>query len=126
MTIVNTETIPGRNVVEVKGLVQGNTVRAKNIGRDIAAGLKNMVGGELKGYTELLTESRREAMSRMIAQAEALGANAVVNPTRESLNFRPKCRFQTVANIRRHRQSENFRHRSSTGRHRKSRRSALR
>ena len=56
-----------------------NTVRAKNIGRDIAAGFKNMVGGELKGYTELLTESRREAMSRMIAQAEALGANAVVN-----------------------------------------------
>ena len=49
------------------------------LGRDIAAGLKNMVGGELKGYTELLTESRREAMSRMIAQAEALGANAVVN-----------------------------------------------
>ena len=79
MTIVNTETIPGKNVVAVKGLVQGNTVRAKNIGRDIAAGFKNMVGGELKGYTELLTESRREAISRMIAQAEALGANAVVN-----------------------------------------------
>jgi uncharacterized protein YbjQ (UPF0145 family) len=79
MTIVNTETIPGKTVVEVKGLVQGNTVRAKNIGRDIAAGFKNMVGGELKGYTELLTESRREAMTRMIAQAEALGANAVVN-----------------------------------------------
>ena len=51
MTIVNTETIPGKTVVEVKGLVQGNTVRAKNIGRDIAAGFKNMVGGELKGYT---------------------------------------------------------------------------
>jgi len=67
MTIVNTETIPGKTVVAVKGLVQGNTVRAKNIGRDIAAGFKNMVGGELKGYTELLTESRR------------LGANAVVN-----------------------------------------------
>ena len=79
MTIVNTDTIPGKSIVQVKGLVQGNTVRAKNIGRDIAAGFKNMVGGELKGYTELLTESRREAMSRMIAQAEALGANAVVN-----------------------------------------------
>ena len=79
MTIINTETIPGKTVVAVKGLVQGNTVRAKNIGRDIAAGFKNMVGGELKGYTELLTESRREAMTRMIAQAEALGANAVVN-----------------------------------------------
>jgi len=79
MTIVNTETIPGKAVVAVKGLVQGNTVRAKNIGRDIAAGFKNMVGGELRGYTELLTESRREAIARMIAQAEALGANAVVN-----------------------------------------------
>ena len=79
MLIVNTETIPGKSVVELKGLVQGNTVRAKNIGRDIAAGFKNMVGGELKGYTELLTESRREALSRMAAQAEALGANAVVN-----------------------------------------------
>ena len=79
MIIVNTDTIPGKSIVQVKGLVQGNTVRAKNIGRDIAASLKNMVGGELKGYTELLTESRREAMSRMIAQAEALGANAVVN-----------------------------------------------
>ena len=79
MLIVNTETIPCKSVVELKGLVQGNTVRAKNIGRDIAAGFKNMVGGELKGYTELLTESRREALSRMAAQAEALGANAVVN-----------------------------------------------
>ena len=79
MLIVNTETIPGKSVVELKGLVQGNTVRAKNIGRDIAAGFKNMVGGELKGYTELLTEARREALSRMAAQAEALGANAVVN-----------------------------------------------
>ena len=79
MEIVNTETIPGATIVEVKGLVQGNTVRAKNVGRDIAAGFKNMVGGELKGYTELLTESRREALSRMMAQAQALGANAVVN-----------------------------------------------
>lgn len=79
MIVVNTETIPGMSIVEVRGLVQGNTVRAKNIGRDIAAGFKNMVGGELRGYTELLTESRREAMARMIAQATALGANAVVN-----------------------------------------------
>jgi uncharacterized protein YbjQ (UPF0145 family) len=59
--------------------VQGNTVRAKHAGRDIMAGLKNIVGGELKGYTELLTESRREATQRMMAQAEQLGANAVVN-----------------------------------------------
>lgn len=79
MIVVNTETIPGYRVVEIKGLVQGNTIRAKHVGRDIMAGLKNLVGGELKGYTELLTESRREAMSRMLTQAEQLGANAVLN-----------------------------------------------
>jgi len=79
MLIVNTETIPGMHIVELKGLVQGNTIRAKHVGRDIMAGLKNIVGGELKGYTELLTDARREAMSRMIAQAEELGGNAVVN-----------------------------------------------
>ncbi len=79
MIIVNTETIPGRTIVEVKGLVQGNTIRAKHLGRDIAAGFKNLVGGELKGYTELLTEARRESVGRMIAQAQQLGANAIVN-----------------------------------------------
>lgn len=79
MFLVNTETVPGHTIREVKGLVQGNTIRAKHIGRDIAAGLKNLVGGELRGYTELLTEARREALERMIAQAEELGANAVVN-----------------------------------------------
>ena len=79
MMVVNTETVPGKRIVEVKGLVQGNTVRGKHAGRDIAASFKNLVGGELKGYTELLVESRREAMARMIAQAEELQANAVVN-----------------------------------------------
>lgn len=79
MIVVNTETIPGREIVEVKGLVQGNTIRAKHAGRDIAASFKNLIGGELTGYTELLTESRRQAMERMLAQAEQLGANAVVN-----------------------------------------------
>ena len=79
MMVVNTETVPGKRIVEVKGLVQGNTVRAKHAGRDIAASFKNLVSGELKGYTELLVESRREAMARMIAQAEELQANAVVN-----------------------------------------------
>ena len=79
MIVVNTESIPGHRIVEVKGIVQGNTVRAKHAGRDIAAGLKNLVGGELKGYTELLTESRNEATKRMLAQAQQLGANAVVN-----------------------------------------------
>ena len=79
MIVVNTETIAGFQVVQVKGIVQGNTVRAKHAGRDIAAGLKNLVGGELKGYTELLTESRREAIDRMINQAQQMGANAIVN-----------------------------------------------
>lgn len=79
MIAVNTETIPGKNILELKGLVQGNTVRAKHIGRDIMAGLKNIIGGELKGYTELLVDARREAVSRMLAQAQELGANAVVN-----------------------------------------------
>lgn len=79
MIVVNTETVPGHVIVEVKGMVQGSTVRAKNVGRDIAASFKNMIGGELKGYTELLTESRREALSRMLAQASELGANAVIN-----------------------------------------------
>ena len=79
MIVVNTEMIPGYRIVETKGLVQGNTVRAKHAGRDIAASLKNLVGGELKGYTELLTESRREALQRMLGQAQQLGANAVVN-----------------------------------------------
>jgi uncharacterized protein YbjQ (UPF0145 family) len=79
MIVVNTETIPGYTIADFKGLVQGNTVRAKHVGRDIAASFKNLVGGELQGYTELLIESRREALSRMLAQAEQLGANAVVN-----------------------------------------------
>ena len=79
MIVVNTETLPGYRIHEVKGLVQGNTIRAKHLGRDFAAGLKNLVGGELVGYTELLVEARRQALERMLAQAEQLGANAVVN-----------------------------------------------
>ncbi len=79
MLVTNTETISGFTIQQTLGLVQGNTVRAKHVGRDIAASFKNLVGGELKGYTELLTESRREAMQRMLAQAQQLGANAVVN-----------------------------------------------
>ena len=77
MIVVNTETVPGYEIVALKGLVQGNTVRAKHAGRDIAAGFKNLVGGEIKGYTELLTESRREATSRMMQQAEQDAKNKV-------------------------------------------------
>ncbi|MGI9237218.1 MAG: YbjQ family protein [Woeseiaceae bacterium] len=79
IAISNTESIPGRTIVEFYGVVTGNTVRAKHVGRDIMAGLKNIVGGELKGYTELLQDSRKEATDRMIEQAASMGANAVVN-----------------------------------------------
>ncbi len=77
--ITNLETLPGRAIVKHLGMVQGNTVRAKHLGRDIMAGLKNIVGGELTGYTELLTESRNESVERMVEEASALGANAILN-----------------------------------------------
>lgn len=79
MILTNVETVPGKNIVEHFGLVAGSTIRAKHIGRDFAAGIKNIFGGELKGYTELLNESRKEAVDRMVKQAESLGANAIVN-----------------------------------------------
>ncbi|MEM1294072.1 MAG: YbjQ family protein [Verrucomicrobiota bacterium] len=79
MQISNIESIPGQQIVAHFGLVSGNTVRAKHVGKDIAAGLKNIVGGELKGYTELLEDARKEAVNRMVQQAQSLGANAIVN-----------------------------------------------
>ncbi len=79
MILTNIDTIPGKRIVEHYGLVAGNTVRAKNMFKDIGASLKNIVGGELKSYTELLQESRAQAVARMQRQAEQLGANAVVN-----------------------------------------------
>lgn len=79
ITLTTLEGVPGKEVVEHYGIVQGSTVRAKNVGKDLLAGLKNIVGGELESYTELLQESRHEATERMIQQAEQLGANAIVN-----------------------------------------------
>ena len=79
MLLNNIESVPGKTIVEHFGVVSGSTVRAKHIGRDFMASLKNMVGGELKGYTELLQDSRQQATDRMIEQAEKLGANAIVN-----------------------------------------------
>ncbi len=79
MLISNMEIIPGKRIKTHLGLVQGSTVRAKHVGRDLMAGLKNIFGGELKGYTELLQESREEAVRRMQEQARAIGANAVIN-----------------------------------------------
>jgi len=74
-----TETIPGHTIKRFFGVVTGSTVRSKHIGRDIMAGIKNIFGGELTGYTELLQESRSDALARMVQEAESLGANAVVN-----------------------------------------------
>ncbi|MEO0971620.1 MAG: YbjQ family protein [Pseudomonadota bacterium] len=79
ITLSNTESVPGRQIVEFYGVVTGNTVRAKHIGKDIMAGFKNIVGGELVSYTELLQEARNEALERMAEQARSVGANAVVN-----------------------------------------------
>jgi uncharacterized protein YbjQ (UPF0145 family) len=79
MLMTNTESIPGMRVTRYLGLVQGNTIRARHVGRDIMAGFKAMVGGEIKSYTELLQQARAEATERMQAQAQQLGANAIVN-----------------------------------------------
>jgi uncharacterized protein YbjQ (UPF0145 family) len=79
MLLSNLEIVPGKRVMKHLGLVQGSTVRAKHVGKDLFASLKNIVGGELKAYTELLQESRDEAVARMVKQAQAVGANAVLN-----------------------------------------------
>ena len=79
MIISNTENIPGRTIQKFYGVVTGSTVRTKHIGRDIMASIKNIFGGELKGYTELLRDSRDDALERMVEEAKTLGANAVVN-----------------------------------------------
>jgi len=79
MLVVSTETVPGRNITQVHGLVLGNTIRSKNLGKDIGAGLKNLVGGELRSYTKMLTEAREESIERMTQAAEELGASAIVN-----------------------------------------------
>lgn len=79
MIITNIPSVPGKEIQESLGIARGSTVRARNIGRDIFAGLKNIVGGEIKEYTKLLADAREEAMARMIADAEKLGADAVVN-----------------------------------------------
>ncbi len=79
MLLSNVESVPGHRTVKHIGLVMGNTIRAKHVGRDIMAGFKNIVGGEIKSYTDLLSEARNEAIERMTQAAEQVGANAVVN-----------------------------------------------
>ncbi|GBD91184.1 hypothetical protein BMS3Abin04_01910 [bacterium BMS3Abin04] len=84
MIIVTTPTIQGKEIKQVFGIVRGNTIRARNIGKDVVALLKNIVGGEIQEYTKLMAESREQSLDRMTAEAKALGANAIVN-----------CRFST-------------------------------
>ena len=79
MQLTNIDHMPGKDILEHYGVVSGSTVRAKHIGRDFMAGLKNIVGGELTGYTELLNDARGQATARMVEQASALGANAIIN-----------------------------------------------
>jgi uncharacterized protein YbjQ (UPF0145 family) len=79
MMVSNTENIPGKKVVRIVGVVKGNTVRARHIGRDILAVFKNIVGGEIEEYTKLIAEAREQSLDRMTDEAESLGANAVVN-----------------------------------------------
>ncbi len=79
MIITNTETVAGREIINSIGIARGSTVRARNVGRDIFAGLKNLVGGEIDEYTKLQAQAREEAMQRMIQDAEKMGADAVVN-----------------------------------------------
>lgn len=79
MILTTTETVPGKTITEALGIARGSTVRARNVGRDIFAGLKNLIGGEIEEYTKLQAHAREEALSRMIQDAENLGANAIVS-----------------------------------------------
>jgi uncharacterized protein YbjQ (UPF0145 family) len=78
MMVVTSENIAGKRVVKTLGLVRGNTVRARHIGKDIMAGFRNVVGGEVHEYAKLMAESREQTLDRMVAEAESLGANAVI------------------------------------------------
>jgi uncharacterized protein YbjQ (UPF0145 family) len=79
MNLVNTDSIPGKKIKKNLGLVKGNTIRARHFGRDIMAGFRNFVGGEITDYTKMMAEAREQALDRMIEDAEGLGANAIVN-----------------------------------------------
>ena len=79
MLITTTETLPGKKISESFGIARGSTVRARNVGKDIFAAFKNIIGGEIEEYTKLQADSREQALSRMIADGERLGANAIVN-----------------------------------------------
>lgn len=79
MIVVNTDFVPGKEITQVLGLVRGNTIQAKHIGKDIMAGLRQIVGGELREYTEMMSEAREKALKRMIEEAEKLKADGIIN-----------------------------------------------
>jgi len=79
MIVVTTDSIEGKQVVKTLGLVRGSTIRARHIGRDVMASLRNIVGGEITDYTKMLAESREQALQRMVEQAEGMGANAIIS-----------------------------------------------
>ena len=78
MIVTTTDTIVGKRIVRTLGLVRGNTIRARHVGRDIVAGLRSVVGGEISEYTKLMAEAREQAVDRMVEEAQSLGANAIV------------------------------------------------
>lgn len=94
MILVNTDTIAGMKIEKSFGIVKGSTVHSKHIGKDIMAGLKTLVGGEIEEYTQMLNEARKVAVSRMVKEAEALGANAIVN-----IRFASSSVMQSAAEI---------------------------
>lgn len=79
MILVTTDFVPGKTIKKNLGLVRGNTIRARHVGRDIMAFFRNVVGGEIRDYTKMMAESREQALDRMVEEAESLGANAVIN-----------------------------------------------
>lgn len=91
MIMVNTETIPGREITESLGMVKGNTIRAKHIGKDILASVRTIVGGEMKEYTEMMTEARQVATGRMVDEAKGMGADAIVNVRFTTANVMDGC-----------------------------------
>jgi uncharacterized protein YbjQ (UPF0145 family) len=94
MIMVTTDFVPGKEIKKNLGLVRGNTIRARHIGRDIKAGLKNIVGGEITDYTKMMAESREQALDRMVEEAERLGANAIIN-----IRFATSMIMQSAAEI---------------------------
>jgi uncharacterized protein YbjQ (UPF0145 family) len=94
MILVTSDDIRGKKIVKVLGLVKGNTIRARHVGRDILAAFRNFIGGEISDYTKMIAESREQSLDRMVAEAEKLGANAVV-----ALRFSTSSMMQGAAEL---------------------------